>query len=165
MTQKTKLLRTELLNYSFALPLIALMLIFSSATSNNFQQLPASEKVEQGEVKNSEDKVYELLDVVDKRPIHPNGLNVFLEKKIIYPEADKQNNLQGTVLLHFIVERNGSLTNIKVIRTPSASMSVEAIRVLKLSPKWQPGINKGKPIRSVYAMPVKFTLGKKYNKE
>jgi periplasmic protein TonB len=164
MIRKTKSQCTALLKYNFAVPLFALMLVFSSATSNNFQQEPISEKVEQVEVKNSEDRVYGLFDGIDKRPMFPNGqerLNAFLEKNVKYPAADKENNLQGTVLLHFIVERNGSLTNIKVLKSPSASMSAEAIRVLKLSPKWKPGINNGKPVRSEYAMPIRFTLGTK----
>lgn len=97
---------------------------------------------------------------VSAPPVFPGGiqkLNNFLDKKIKYPIAALDNDVQGTVVVNFIVEKDGSLTNLKTDRKLGFGLDEEAIRVLKLS-KWLPAIQDGKSVRVGYSIPIKFTL-------
>ncbi len=68
----------------------------------------------------------------------------------------KLTQVQGKVIVQFIVEKDGSLTNIKAIKGPGGGTSEEAVRVMQKSPKWQPGIKDGKPVRVQFAAPITF---------
>ena len=87
------------------------------------------------------------------------GFYKFLSHTIRYPYADKRNNIQGRVIAQFVVEKDGSLTDIKILRTPSNTLGDETMRALKLSPKWTPGQIKGQPVRVQYTIPVNYSLG------
>ena len=79
-------------------------------------------------------------------------------QQVRYPQIAQDKNITGRVMLQFVIERDGSLTNIKVIQTPDSTLSDEAIRVLKTSPKWTPGRQSNKPARVMYTLPVEFRL-------
>jgi len=83
----------------------------------------------------------------------------FLGAKIKYPEPAKEVGTQGRVVLTFVVEKDGSLTDIKAIRDPGNGLGDEAIRVLKLAPRWKPGVQNGRNVRVQYTIPVNFNLG------
>ncbi|MBW4889075.1 TonB family protein [Mucilaginibacter sp. HMF5004] len=83
----------------------------------------------------------------------------FLGSKIRYPNAAKESGTQGRAVITFIVEKDGSLTDIKAVRDPGNGLADEAIRVLKLSPKWKPGMQNGRAVRVQYTIPVNFSLG------
>lgn len=85
----------------------------------------------------------------------------FLINNIQYPKVAKDNNVQGKVFITFVVEKDGSLTDIKVARGIGSGCDDEAIRVLRLSPKWIPGLQYGVPVRVQYTMPLSFTLSVK----
>ncbi|WP_419700132.1 TonB family protein [Mucilaginibacter sp. NFX135] len=98
---------------------------------------------------------------VEKVPEFPGGLDAFgqfLGKTIKYPKADRENGTQGRVIVTFVVEKNGSLSGLKVLRGVSRTIDAEAVRVLKLSPKWKPGIENHKKVRVQYTVPISFTL-------
>lgn len=98
---------------------------------------------------------------VEKLPAFPGGEAAFgnyLSKNIRYPPVAKENNTQGRVIMSFVVEKDGSLTDIKVLRDIGGGCGPEAVRVLSKSPHWTPGIQNGKPVRVAYTMPVNFTL-------
>jgi protein TonB len=98
---------------------------------------------------------------VENLPEFPGGQDKFiayLSKNIRYPAVDRENGTQGRVILTFVVERDGSLTDIKVTRSLSQGTDAEATRVLKSSPKWKPGIQNGRPVRVQYSVPVSFAL-------
>ena len=78
--------------------------------------------------------------------------------KLRYPQIAQENGITGRVLLMFVIERDGSLTNIQVIQTPDSSLSDEAIRVLKTSPKWTPGKQRNQAVRVKYTLPVDFRI-------
>jgi len=82
----------------------------------------------------------------------------YIAKNIRYPEEAAQNGIQGKVYVQFIVEPDGTLSNIKVIRGLAPSIDEEAIRVVKSSPKWQPGCQREKPVRTQFTVPIVFTL-------
>jgi len=108
---------------------------------------------------NTSDQVYSAVQVEPKFPGGYTAFGHFLAQNIYYPDIDKQNKIEGRVIVTFIVEADGSLTNIKVLRAPSQTLSDEAVRVISLSPKWEPGVQNGKPVRVQYTVPVAFTLG------
>jgi TonB family protein len=96
---------------------------------------------------------------VDHEPEFPGGyaaFNRFLAKKLKYPKTNI--DAQGKVFVQFIVEKDGSLSNIHVIRGLAAELDAEAIRVMKLSPKWHPGSQNRKHVRVLYNLPISFLV-------
>ena len=100
------------------------------------------------------DTIYEE---VDEKPDFLD-LNQFLIKNLKYPPYAQEKKIQGKVIIKFIVSKDGSITNIEVISSPHEILSNEAIRVIKLMPKWKPGILKGKPVNVQYTLPINFKL-------
>lgn len=98
---------------------------------------------------------------IEKQPEFPGGLKAFysfLNENIKYPKEAAKRQIQGRVFLSFIVEKDGSLTSIKVIRGLSFDINDEAVRVLSSSPNWNPGIHFGVPVRVKYNINVNFSL-------
>lgn len=82
----------------------------------------------------------------------------WVQSKVKYPQLAQENNISGRVLLMFVVEKDGTLTNIEVLQTPDSSLSEEAIRVLKTSPKWEPGKQRNQSVRVKYTLPIDFRI-------
>ena len=99
---------------------------------------------------------------VEKMPSFKGGdlmtFRNWVMERIRYPQIAQENNITGRVLLGFVIEKDGSLTNIQVLQTPDSSLSDEAIRVLKTSPKWTPGKQGNKTVRVKYTLPVEFRI-------
>lgn len=87
-----------------------------------------------------------------------DALIKFLVENLKYPEAAKKNNIQGKVFVNFIVRADGSVTDVKVMKGIGGGCDEEAVRVVKLMPKWTPGMNKGKAVDVAYVLPIKFAL-------
>jgi protein TonB len=105
-------------------------------------------------------KVYDFVSI-ETQPGFPGGMEKFyayLRKAVRYPPMAQEQNIQGKVFLSFVVEKNGDLTDIKVDRKLGGGTDEEAVRVLKASPRWTPGIQNGKPVRVKYNIPISFTL-------
>ena len=123
------------------------------------QQMAQQEIVREQPISVEHDnKVY---DVVEQMPSFPGGdaaLMSFLNKNIKYPVIAEENGIQGRVVATFVVERDGSITDVKVIKSVDPSLDKEAVRVLKLMPKWIPGKQSGKAVRVKYTVPVTFRL-------
>jgi len=99
----------------------------------------------------------------DEAPVPPGGdINTFrnwlMTKALVYPRTAIENNITGTVTLRFVVERDGSVSGIESLGSPDKSLTDEAIRALKTSPKWQPGKSRNRPVRSFFILPVVFKL-------
>ncbi|WP_395045908.1 energy transducer TonB [Flavobacterium sp.] len=94
--------------------------------------------------------------ILDKSPNFPGGINEFLKtvgKKFVTPELEEEKTIK--ILVFFVVERDGTLSNITVPKNPGFGLDTEAIRVLKsIKTKWEPGIYKGKPVRTSYSLPI-----------
>jgi protein TonB len=108
-----------------------------------------------------EENPNQIFTAVEQQPSFGNDENAFnkyLSKSIRYPAVARENNVQGRVILTFVVERDGSLTDIKVLRGIGSGCDEEAIRALKSSPKWKPGIQNGRPVRVQFSVPVAFAL-------
>jgi len=99
--------------------------------------------------------------IVEKMPSFPGGptnLMRYLATHIHYPKEAKRKKQQGKVYIHFIVEKDGRITHIHVVKGASPSLDAEAVRVIKEMPRWNPGYQKGKPVRVGFNLPVKFKL-------
>lgn len=100
-----------------------------------------------------------LLEVVDVMPEYPGGINEarrFIANNITYPDRAVENNIKGTVKAKFVVEIDGSISNIEIEKKLGYGCDEEVIRVLKKMPKWKPGQLNGKPIRVLFSLPVSF---------
>jgi protein TonB len=82
----------------------------------------------------------------------------YLTSNIRYPEQARELDIQGTVFIEFVVEKDGSITNVVVKRGIGGGCDEEAVRVVKSMPKWKPGKQRGKPVRVRYTLPVRFQL-------
>ena len=97
----------------------------------------------------------------EKMPEYVGGMEAmysFLKNELQYPEVARNNNIQGTVLLEFVIERDGSVSNVKPLVSLYPECDAEAIRVVKKMPKWKPGEQMGKPVRCYFNLPIRFTL-------
>lgn len=103
----------------------------------------------------------EIFVVVENEPEFPGGMDslmAFLARNIVYPKTAKENGIQGKVFLTFCVEKDGSISNIKVLRDIGGGCGAEAVRVVKMMPKWTPGKQRGKAVRVQYNLPIQFIL-------
>ena len=82
----------------------------------------------------------------------------WVQSKVRYPQIAQENNISGRVFLMFVVERDGTLTNIQVLQSPDSSLSDEAVRVLKTSPKWKPGKQRNQTVRGKNTLPIDFRI-------
>ena len=120
------------------------------------------EIVQQVAVQEEEIEEEQIFYKVETMPSFMGGdLTTFrnwVQGKVKYPQLAQENNISGRVLLMFVVEKDGSLTNIEVLQTPDSSLSEEAIRVLKTSPKWTPGKQRNQSVRVKYTLPIDFRI-------
>lgn len=103
----------------------------------------------------------EIFTVVESMPSFPGGESArieFLRENIKYPQMARESGIQGTVYVTFVVEPDGSVTDVRVLRGIGGGCDEEAVRVIKEMPKWNPGMQRGKPVRVQFNMPIKFTL-------
>lgn len=100
--------------------------------------------------------------VVEQMPEFPggqNGLIQYLSKNIMYPIVAKENKIQGRTLVSFVVEKDGKISNVQVLRSSGDMMlDREAMRVIRSMPRWRPGFMKGQPVRVQYQIPITFKL-------
>ena len=87
-----------------------------------------------------------------------NTFRAWVQQNVKFPQIALENGIQGRVVLSFVIEKDGRLTNIQVLQTPDRSLSEEAIRVLSKSPKWTPGKQRNQVVRVKYTLPVDFRV-------
>ncbi|HMM12194.1 MAG TPA: energy transducer TonB [Bacteroidales bacterium] len=103
----------------------------------------------------------EIFTIVESMPEFPGGQQAMLEfiaRNIKYPPLARESGIQGRVFVNFVVEPDGSVSNVKVIRGIGGGCDEEAVRVIQSMPKWTPGRQRGKPVRVSFNLPVRFTL-------
>lgn len=115
-------------------------------------------------VKSTNDSIQEeVYTVVEQSPSFPGGDEgriTFLQENINYPKKAKKKGIQGTVYVTFVIEKDGSITDVRLLRGIGGGCDEEVIRVVKKMPKWNPGKQRGKHVRVQFNMPVKFTITK-----
>lgn len=102
--------------------------------------------------------IYNNVEVMPSYPGDMAECYMFVARQMHYPEEAEEKGIEGRVLIRFVVEKDGRLTNFEVIESPDPLLSNEALRVLKQMPKWIPAKNKGKDVRCRYSMPILFRL-------
>ena len=104
------------------------------------------------------DTIYNTVDQMPEFPGGEQALMEFIAKSVVYPEEAKEKNISGRVFVSFVIEKDGSVNEVKVLRGIGGGCDEEAVRVIKSMPKWQPGKMKGKPVRVSYQIPFNFKL-------
>ena len=113
------------------------------------------------EVEEEEVQEQEIFQIVEEMPAYPGGeqkLMEFIAKGIKYPQIARETGIQGRVFVGFVIEPDGSVSNVKVLRGIGGGCDEEAMRVVKSMPKWKPGKQRGKAVRVSYMLPVNFKL-------
>lgn len=103
----------------------------------------------------------EVFMVAEQMPEFPGGMKEllkFLQDNLKYPENAMKNNVQGRVIVQFVIEKDGTPTEFKVLRSVDPDLDAEALRVMKAMPKWKPGMQKGQVVRVKFTVPVSFKL-------
>ena len=106
-------------------------------------------------------KNQQVFDVVEKMPEYPGGqaaLFEYLQKNVKYPADAEKKKEEGRVLVTFVVNTDGSITDIEVVRKTFPSLDAEAVRVISGMPRWKPGEQKGQKVRVKYTVPLTFRL-------
>ncbi|MCH6201013.1 energy transducer TonB [Aquiflexum sp. LQ15W] len=144
-----------------ALPLMGLMIVFLSC---DFQGYDEKVVLENGEVTSKTIETNEIFDIVEESPSFPGGMeawNEFLMNHLKYPEQAKEMGIEGTVYVVFEIRKDGSVENAELIRGIGAGCDEEALRVIKESPNWTPGKQRGHIVNVRMRVPIKFKLGDK----
>lgn len=103
----------------------------------------------------------EVITEADENPVYPGGLealNTYLTTSIRYPEAARQNNITGKVLVSFVVDTDGSINRIRLLKGLNYGTDEEAVRVIARMPNWTPGKRKGRAVAVLYTLPVLFSI-------
>ena len=131
-------------NVSLKVALMMLVLLFSFMTST------AQTK--------KNDMVFDVVEVMPQFPGGQIAMLQYLMKNIKYPEQAMKEGIQGRVTVRFIVEKDGSISDVKPVLSVHPLLNKEAVRVVKSMPKWTPGKQNGKPVRVRFNLPVMFKL-------
>jgi len=113
------------------------------------------------QVEETETQETEIFTVVEDQPGYPGGDEArikYLAENIKYPQMARESQIQGTVYVTFVVEKDGRVRDVRVLRGIGGGCDEEAIRVIQNMPRWNPGKQRGKPVRVQFNMPIKFTL-------
>ena len=124
----------------------------------NGEVLKIKEAVAQPEPKPEVEKVFDVVEQMPSFPGGPSALMEWLSNNVKYPVVAQENGVQGTVVVSFVVERDGSITDVKVVRGVDPSLDKEASRVVRAMPRWIPGKQNGSAVRVKYNVPVAFRL-------
>ena len=128
------------------------LLLFTAAVSMAYAQQPVSNN-------NTDDDV--VFSVVEQEPEYPGGeeaMYKFLSDNLVYPKAAREKGIQGKVIVEFVVEKNGKISNVKAVKCVSPELDAEAVRVISKMPKWKPGVLRGEKVRSTFRLPINFQL-------
>ncbi|AFL82789.1 TonB family protein [Belliella baltica DSM 15883] len=109
-----------------------------------------------------EEKAETIFDVVENAPNPPGGMegwNEYLRKNLKYPTQARRMGIEGTVYVVFVVNTDGSIQDVDVLRGIGGGCDEEALRVVKAAPKWEPGKQRGRPVRVRMRLPIRFKLG------
>ncbi len=113
----------------------------------------------QGEKEKKEDKIFVS---VQEEPQFPGGKEKmfdYIRSNLSYPRQAKEAGIEGTVFVNFVVNKDGSISRVKVRKGVNKALNQEAIRVVKSMPNWNPGRQRGKPVRATFLLPIRFSLG------
>lgn len=134
------------------------------AQTTNDLPPPTPASIDFSKSANENDKIYNIA-VIEQPPTYPGGekaLFEYLGNNIKYPETARENGIEGTVYIEFVIAKDGSVTNVKVLRGIGGGCNEEGLRVINAMPKWKPGRLQGYPVMVKYTLPIKFKLEDNY---
>lgn len=111
-------------------------------------------------IKVTSDKIYELFNI-ERQPSFPGGetaMMQYISQNLKYPALARENGIQGSVVLSFVIEKDGNVSNTQIVRDIGGGCGKEAARVVAAMPKWEPGAANGQPIRVRYTLPIRYKL-------
>ncbi len=132
--------------------------IFIDAGADEKTVVPDYEPVFYDEPEIKDDIIVKFPEVYPEFPGGMAELYKFLKTHIKYPDIAQERFIQGIAYVGFIVEKDGSITNVKALRPVGGGLDEEAVRVVELMPKWNPGLQMGRPVRVSFTLPIKFKL-------
>jgi periplasmic protein TonB len=124
-------------------------------------EIETTESDEMVAIEIEEESDEEFFMVVENMPEFPGGdagLMKYIQNNVKYPPIAKEYNITGKVYVSFIVDKSGSVTDVKIVRGVDKSLDAEAVRVVKSLPKYKPGKQRGKAVRVMFTIPINFTL-------
>jgi TonB family protein len=170
MMTKTRSASWTLVKVMAAIPAFFAVLVFFTAgtvgnlaAQNTQQQTKTTEeqKVVPQEKSQAAGPVFTVVETMPSFPGGQEAMSKYLATNIKYPENAKAKGIQGTVFITYVVETDGSVSNVKVLRGIESECDAEAFRVVSSMPKWTPGIQKGQAVRVQFNLPIKFKLDEK----
>ena len=120
------------------------------------------EEVAIKEVVIEEEKADQIFDIVETQPNPPGGMsgwNKYLSDNLKYPTQARRMGVEGTVIVVFVINTDGSIQDVEVLRGIGGGCDEEAVKIVKAAPKWSPGKQRGKPVRTRMRLPIRFKLG------
>ncbi len=135
------------------LPILLISVYLISCGSNK----KITKEIDANSIDN-DNAVFILVEQMPEFPGGQDGVRRFLSATIEYPKEAQARKIKGKVFVSFIIEKDGSVSNVKVMRKVNPLLDEEAVRVIKLMPKWTPGVQRGKPVRVSYTIPINFSL-------
>lgn len=156
---KSKTNKFAVLKMLVAIPLaLFLVMAFSFTVSNSVIAQDTKTKPEVVVIKTQEGDIF---TVVEQMPRFPGGDDArikFLKENIKYPDEARKQGISGTVFVSFVVEKDGSISNVKLLRGIGGGCDKEALRVVSMLPNYEPGLQDGKPVRTQFNLPISFKL-------
>ena len=148
------------------LPVLALLLIVNARataqqTTKANKTAREAKTADVTDIKINKADADTIFDVVEVAPEFPGGMDQmakYLSENIKYPEEAKEKGISGRVYIEFVIEKDGAVSNVKVMKSISGGCDEEGVRVVNAMPKWKPGMQKGKPVRVHYVLPIFFKL-------
>ena len=119
---------------------------------------PYEKESAQGSNRDNDEKIYTSVEQMPQFPGGDVAMMKYIQSHIKYPPRAKENNIQGKVIMQFVVLKDGSIGEVKVVRAVDADLDKEAVRVVKSFPKFTPGRQNGQPVAVWYTLPVSFKL-------
>ncbi len=172
MMTKAKTKKSALLKMVFVIPAaVVLTLIFSISVTD---RVVAQSDTEAKKVENAQEPVKKsqkeevIFTVVEKMPEYSGGKEAmfkFISNNVKYPEEARKSGKQGTVYITYVVEKDGKVNDVRLIRGFDKACDEEAMRVVKMMPNWKPGMQRGEAVRVQYSLPITFNLDGKGEKE
>lgn len=147
-----------------ALPVAALLLMAGCQPANGEaveqEEIPfeATNVDESAPLDANTDEVFKVVEVDPEFPGGEEALYKYLAENIKYPEKAKNNKVEGRVYITFVIEKDGTVSDAKVLRSVNEELDAEALRVINAMPKWKPGMQRGVPVRVQYNIPISFKL-------
>ena len=141
-----------------------LIVLLTLVASDVMGQGTIARKPKQSTSQQAKSKRDEIFTVVENDPEFPGGMEAlykYLSENIKYPQIAKENNITGRVFVTFVVEKDGSISNPRVLRDIGGGCGAEAVRVVKAMPRWKAGKQRGKAVRVQFNLPVTFDLNEK----